>query len=143
MQDGTIGHGGRSAPADAHGAAADPVAALAVPGRASPHPPLVGTRKEELAAETLRLYGSDWTRFSQFCVGLGARALPATPETVSAFLLQPGPGRAARRRRLAAIDHRHRQHGFSGPGDDACFRAAPNSSRAAAPRRSRRKSFRL
>ena len=102
-------------------------------GRTGP----VGARRDALAPETLRLYAADWARFCEFCAGAGARALPATPATVAAFVEMPGPGRAARSRRLAAIDHRHRQHGLSCPGDDPAVRRALKQARAAAPRRKR------
>src|SRR5947209_3494275 len=65
----------------------------------------VGARRDALGAQTLRLYASDWARFCEYCAGAGARAVPAAPETVAAFLGMPGPGRAARSRRLAAIDY--------------------------------------
>ncbi len=103
------------------------------PGQTGP----VGARRGALAPETLRLYAADWMRFSEYCGGAGVRALPATVATVAAFLQVPGPGRAARSRRLAAIDHRHRQRGLSCPGDDPAGRRALKQARAAAPRRTR------
>ncbi len=83
----------------------------------------VGAHREKLASETLRLYAADWARFSAYCAGAGARALPAAAATVVAFLQVPGPGRAARSRRLAAIDHRHRQHDFPCPATMRRFAA--------------------
>jgi len=97
----------------------------------------VGTRREVLAGETLRLYAADWARFGEYCAGAGARALPAAPETVAAFLEVPGPGRAARSRRLAAIDYRHRQHFLPCPGDNEAVRRALKQARTATPRRRR------
>src|SRR4051794_30235390 len=97
----------------------------------------VGARRDALAAETLRLYAADWTRFCEYCAGAGARTLPATAATVAEFLQVPGPGRAARSRRLAAIDFRHRQHGLPCPGDDPVVRHALKQARAAAPHRPR------
>jgi len=98
----------------------------------------VGARRQKLAAETLRLYAGDWARFAAFCAATGARALPATTELVKAFLQQqPGAGRAAGPRRLAAIDHRHRQHGLACPGDHPEIRLALKRARAAAPSRAR------
>src|SRR5438874_2422304 len=81
---------------------AEPPAWRLAPARTGP----VGARRDALAPETLRLYAADWGRFCEFCAGAGARALPATPATVAAFVKMPGAGRAARSRRLAAIDHR-------------------------------------
>jgi hypothetical protein len=97
----------------------------------------VGTRKAQLAPETLRLYAADWTRFSEYCASTGARALPAAPTTVAAFLTEAGPGRAARTRRLAAIDHRHRRHSLPCPGADPRVRAALKAARRQAPSRPR------
>src|SRR5690242_9547639 len=91
--------------------------------RAPAHAVPVGVRRPTLAPETLRLYAADWARFAEYCATVGVRALPAEAETVSAFLAAPGCGRAASSRRLAAIDHRHRQHGLPCPGDDRAVRA--------------------
>jgi hypothetical protein len=97
----------------------------------------VGVRRDRLAAETLRLYASDWAKFCAHCAAAGTRALPAAAGTVIAFLAGPGSGRDARTRRLAAIDDRHRQHGFTCPGNDPAVRAALRQARAALPKRSR------
>ena len=64
------------------------------------------------AWRTLRLYAGDWAHFQYHCVQHGMKALPASTELVAAFLADPGVGRAALARRLAAIDHQHRQCGF-------------------------------
>jgi integrase len=93
--------------------------------------------KTELAAETLRLYAGDWAGFARFCAAAGEPALPASPALVAAFLTAPGSGKAALARRLAAIDHRHRQHGLPPPGGDPGLRAALRQARQAAPRRPR------
>jgi integrase len=93
--------------------------------------------KPHLAAETARLYAGDWARFSQFCADQREKALPATPTLVIAFLAGPGIGHAARSRRLAAIDHQHRLHGFTPPGADPGLRAALRQARRAAPVRHR------
>lgn len=97
----------------------------------------VGVRRAALAAETLRLYASDWGGFSAFCANRGVGSLPATSADVIAFLSQPGGGRAARGRRLAAIDHRHRQLGLPAPGDDAEVRATLRQVRKSLPARTR------
>lgn len=108
------------------------------PGQAAPRrDAAVGARKPLLAANTRRLYASDWARFAAFCLATGASALPAGPETVAALLSEPGPGRAVRRRWLTAIDHRHHQHGLPLAGNAALVRAALKQARAAAPRQSR------
>src|SRR5947209_3145621 len=83
--------------------------------RRPPAPARSGARRPILAAETLRPYAADWARFAEYCASGGAPSLPAEAATVAAFLAAPGPGRAARARRLAAIDHRHRQHALPSP----------------------------
>jgi hypothetical protein len=100
-------------------------------------PAPIGVRPDHLAAETARLYAGDWDRFVAFCGVSGARALPASAETVAAFLRGQQTGRTARARRLAAIDHRHQHHGWPRPGDDPAVRRALKQARAAAPRRFR------
>jgi integrase len=96
-----------------------------------------GAVKSHLAAETLRLYAGDWVRFSRFCAERGETALPAAPTLVAAFLAGPSSGKAVLPRRLAAIDHQHRQHGFPPPGADPELRAALRQARRTAPVRRR------
>ena len=97
----------------------------------------VGTVKDQLGAETLRLYARAWARFAQFCTEHSRAALPAAPDQVAAFLKQPGSGPAALARYVAAIDHKHRQHGLAPPGRDPVARAALRSARREAPRAGR------
>ena len=96
-----------------------------------------GTVKPQLAGETLRLYAGDWLHFQDYCVERGMAALPASPELVCAFLAAPGTGRAALARRLAAIDHQHRQRGLAPPGAEPSVRAVLRTARRVAPRRTR------
>jgi len=93
-----------------------------------------GGAQSEHAAETLRLYAGDWARFARFCAGRGQPALPAMSDVVVLFLQQEPSGRAALRRRVAAIDQRHRQLGLPAPGRDPAVRLALKQARAAAPR---------
>lgn len=111
---------------DANGTVGDP-----------PARPTVGVNRQKLAAETVRLYAADWARFAAFCAATRARALPAAAETVIAFLQAPGSGRSALARRLAAIDHPHRQFGMACPGADPQVRHALKTSKKSAPRRRR------
>ena len=94
----------------------------------------VGAIRSELSPETLRLYAGAWARFVQFRAEHGMAALPARPETVIAFLVQPGRRRTVLARDLAAIDHQHRQRGIAPPERGAKLRAALRSARQAAPR---------
>lgn len=96
-----------------------------------------GAVKPVLAAETMRLYAGDWEQFRRYCAARGQAALPAGPELVAAFLAVPGVGRAGLARRLAAIDHQHRQRGLVVPGADPHVRAVLRAARREAPRRSR------
>jgi hypothetical protein len=96
-----------------------------------------GTVKQNLAAETRRLYAGDWGRFQRFCADRGETVLPASPALVAAFLASSRCGKAALSRRLAAIDHQHRQRGVPAPGADPRLRAALRQARAAAPGRQR------
>jgi site-specific recombinase XerD len=105
----------------------------AVPARS------VGVRRHELAPKTLLLYAGDWARFAAFCAAVGARARPAATETVVAFLQAPDVGRAAMRRWLAAIDHRHLQYSLPCPGDNPQVRRALKLARKSAARRPRLK----
>ena len=100
-----------------------------------PPPARPGTVKQQLAAETLRLYAGDWQHFQAYCAERGMPALPASPELVATFLTAPGTGRAALARRLAAIDHQHRQRGLAPPGAEPSVRAVLRKARRAAPRR--------
>lgn len=106
----------------------------AVPGPAAARP---GTVKRQLAPETLRLYAGDWRHFHDYCAERGLTALPASPDLVATFLSAPGTGRAALARRLAAIDHQHRQRGLPPPGAAPGMRAVLRRARRAAPRRIR------
>ena len=96
-----------------------------------------GSVRHEHAAETLRLYAGDWARFARFCAEHGKPALPAASDLVVLFLQQESSGRAALRRRVAAIDQRHRQRGLPMPGGDPAVRVALTQARAAAPEVSR------
>jgi hypothetical protein len=99
--------------------------------RAQPFP---NVATGELAAETLRLYEGDWARFARFGATRRQSTLPAAPDLVIAFLEQPDAGRAVLTRRLAAIDHKHRQFGFVPPGLAPEIRAALKVARKTAPR---------
>lgn len=96
-----------------------------------------GTVRAELAAETLGLYARGWARFQKFCAEQGERALPASPDLVASFLATAGCGKAGLSRRLAAIDHQHRQRGLPPPGRDPGLRATLRQARQAAPVRRR------
>lgn len=72
------------------------------------------------ADATRRAYASDWRIFEQWCASRALTALPACPETVSAFLAaqaDAGLARATIGRRLAAIAYVHRICGQVAPSD--------------------------
>ena len=106
----------------------------AVPNGQSSGPGIV---RAELAPETLRLYARGWARFQKFCAERGERALPASPDLVASFLATASCGKAGLSRRLAAVDHQHRQRGLTPPGHDPGLRAALRQARQVAPVRRR------
>src|SRR5215218_9659099 len=70
------------------------------------------------AEATERAYGADFTDFSAWCDPLGLKPLPATPETVSAYLASladAGLKASTICRRKAAIAFTHRWSGFEPP----------------------------
>jgi integrase len=94
------------------------------------------------APETLRAYAHDWAHFSAWCRAAGLTPVPASPQTVAAYLaaLAPQYSRSALERRLAAIGHRHKLLGHDWlPGHPAIrstlrgiFRSHPTTHRRAA-----------
>jgi integrase len=106
-----------------HGHAATPAGALAgSPGEAAAQwvaqptaqglAALLATEQYQtlsFAPATQRAYSADWQDFTAFCTAMGFVALPATPNTVSAYLAQLAKTRAPAtvRRRLAAIRLAH------------------------------------
>jgi hypothetical protein len=46
----------------------------------------VGAIPSALSPETRRLYDRAWARFVRFCAAQGAAAVPASPETIAAFV---------------------------------------------------------
>lgn len=78
------------------------------------------------AASTLEAYASDWRGFVSFCTQRGLDALPATPESVAAFLAseaERGMSASTIGRRCAAIKWRHKVAGHPSPTDDEKVRA--------------------
>ena len=74
-----------------------------------------GYARQSLSPGTLAGYRSDWAHFTAWCQAHGWQALPATPETVAAYLaaLATSHGRSALNRRVTAIGHAHRLNGSS------------------------------
>ena len=66
---------------------------------------------------TIKLYAGDWARFVLWCREQGCTALPASPETLAAYLVAVAPGlsRGAIGRRRSAICTMHRQAGLPTP----------------------------
>lgn len=74
--------------------------------------------REALAPNTLRAYAQDGARFREWCAAQAREALPATIETVCAFLraeAQAGRKVATLRRRVATIAAMHRAAGVANP----------------------------
>ncbi|MCJ2021936.1 tyrosine-type recombinase/integrase [Methylobacterium sp. E-065] len=78
------------------------------------------------ADSTVRAYRSDVQVFQAWCERFGFRSLPASPETVAAFLVHEAEaGRSASTigRRLAAISYGHKLGKATDPTDDEDVRA--------------------
>ncbi len=71
-----------------------------------------------LAASSRRAYAADWALFADWCIATGRTSLPATVDTVIAFLDDNPATPATWRRRVTAIDHTHAAHDHSPPGHD-------------------------
>lgn len=84
------------------------------------------------ADATVRAYRSDVRVFEAWCRRLGFRSMPASPETVAAFIVyEAEEGRAASTlgRRLAAIRYGHKLAKAPDPTDDEGVRAAMKGAR--------------
>jgi site-specific recombinase XerD len=79
----------------------------------------------EKAAATRRAYRTDFDIFRAWCIERGASAIPAAPQTVTAFLACEAARRrpATISRRIAAIRYAHKLAGFTLPTDNEHVRA--------------------
>jgi site-specific recombinase XerD len=78
----------------------------------------VGYARAEKAAATRKAYGSDFAIFRAWCEKRGLNALPATPESVAAFLAveaSSGVKPSTIGRRVAAIRYAHKLAGHEPP----------------------------
>jgi integrase len=89
------------------------------------------------AAETRRLYASDWAAFAAWCRAGGHPACPADPATVTAYLgtLALAYSYGALARRVAAIADQHRRRGLAPPATDAALTALLRDARRRGKRR--------
>ena len=102
---------------------------------------VVGDPVADPAPATLKLYAGDWARFVAWCREQGRPSLPASSDTLAAYLVDIAPGlsRGALGRRRSAISTMHRQAGLptpllSPPTHKALRTAAkPKSTRSASP----------
>jgi hypothetical protein len=98
--------------------------------------------RQEKAPATRRAYRSDFQAFRVFCLSRGVDALPASPETVAAYLAHEAEsGRAASTitRRCAAIRYAHRLADFEPPTNSESVRATLRGIRRAVGAASERK----
>jgi integrase len=119
-------YGGMAAPTSARQFHVDGALSLPI-GVEQPVLPSILDEKVERAAAyakgarsvaTRRAYASDWGIFVAWCRDHGLGALPASPDVVAVFASdQATSGRnpATINRRVAAIGHHHRAHGFPAP----------------------------
>jgi len=79
----------------------------------------VDLAKAEKAASTRKAYGTDFRLFTAWCDGKGVSALPASPETVAAYLAaQASTSKTSTLgRRVAAIRYAHKLAGLPLPTD--------------------------
>ena len=85
-----------------------------------------GFAQAEKADATKRAYGSDFALFRGWCAGRGVGALPASPESVAAFLAceaEKGIRPSTIGRRCAAIKYAHKLAGHAVPTDDERVKA--------------------
>ena len=77
------------------------------------------------APNTVRAYRSDWTDFTYWCESQGVGALPASPETVAAYLtdLSQVAKPSTLARRLSSISQAHQAAGHETPTRHATVRA--------------------
>jgi hypothetical protein len=89
------------------------------------------------AAETRRLYASDWAAFAVWCRAEGRSACPAEPATITAYAqtLVPAYSYGALARRVAAIADQHRRRALAPPAIDAALTALLREARCRAKRR--------
>ena len=100
-------------------------------------PSIVPPPRPAPAAETVRLYASDWAAFVAWCDLAGAVPLPAVPATVAIYLAAVGEqlSAGALARRAAAIAAQHRQHGLASPASDQAVTTLLRQARRTATRR--------
>ncbi|MEP9403882.1 site-specific integrase [Sphingomonas sp. VNH70] len=70
------------------------------------------------ASSTRKAYASDWAIFCDFCDARNVEALPAHPDIVALFAHVQATGGTAPvtiGRRVAAINHHHKEEGFASP----------------------------
>ena len=86
----------------------------------------VSYAKAEKAQATRRAYGTDFRLFREWCDGKGVSALPASPETVAAYLAH-GAGQNTKAstlgRRVAAIRYAHKLASLPTPTDAEAVKA--------------------
>jgi hypothetical protein len=115
----------------------DPIPQPAAPASARPPDALPSAApspsRRPPAAETVRLYASDWAAFVGWCQAAARAPLPTDADTITAYLasLADTLSHGTLMRRLAAIADQHRQHGLAAPAIDpvgkAILRAVPGS----------------
>jgi site-specific recombinase XerD len=116
-----------------------PAAPASVLSRDALPPAAPAPSRRPPAAETVRLYASDWAAFVSWCHAAARAPLPADPDAITAYLasLADTLSYGTLMRRLAAIADQHRQHGLAAPAIDPTGKALLREVRGAAIRRRR------
>jgi hypothetical protein len=102
---------------------------------------VVGDPVGDPTPATLKLYAGDWARFVAWCRERGRPSLPASSDTLAAYLVDSAHGlsRGALGRRRSAISTMHRQAGLPTPVLNAATHKAlrtaakPKATRSASP----------
>jgi site-specific recombinase XerD len=97
----------------------------------------IGRLEGAYADSTLRAYRADFTAFDEWCHTAGYEALPASPETVAAFIAHDAvkSSPATLRRRLSGIRKVHRLLRLGNPVDDEDVAIAMRRALRTKPRR--------
>jgi len=98
--------------------------------------------REEKAKGTRKLYGIDFRIWTEWCAQRGASALPATAESVAAFLaseVERGIHPSTLGHRVAAIRYFHKIAGHAPPTDDERVKATMRGARRVVTAAAKRK----
>ncbi len=93
--------------------------------------PVLAALEASVAPATRKAYRSDWNDFTAWCSENGHHALPSSPETLSAYIVEQSSTLKAStmKRRLSSISVAHRIAGHPSPTTDELVRKVWKGSR--------------